>query len=69
MFVHFMESKGSHVIEEYLKNLHKDMQNPETIYDQVRVLAFSEEQKERVYDSWGKEMVQYGGGGGSTEDF
>jgi len=38
-----MESKGSHVIEEYLKNLHKDMQNPETIYDQVRVLAFSEE--------------------------
>ena len=25
MFVHFMETKGSHVIEEYLKNLHRDM--------------------------------------------
>ncbi len=63
-----MEAKGSQIFEDYLRNLQAEMQDQESIYARVNILAFSEEQKERCYEYWGKERVQYGGGV-STDDF
>jgi len=31
------------------------MKDPDTIYETVSVLVLSEEQKERAFESWGKE--------------
>lgn len=50
-----MEMQGSEVFENYLRQLHRDMKDPDTIYETVSVLVLSEEQKERAFESWGKE--------------
>jgi hypothetical protein len=38
-----MEAKGSQIFEDYLRNLNAEMQDSESIYARVNVLAFSEE--------------------------
>ena len=50
-----MEMEGSEVIENYLRQLHREMKDPDTIYQTVSVLVLSEEQKERAFENWGKE--------------
>ena len=64
IFIHLMEAKGSSVLEEYMRNLHTEMQDPESMYERVNILALSEEQKERCFEQWGMESEQKGGGGG-----
>ena len=39
------------------------MQDSESIYARVNILALSEEQKDRAYESWGKESVPTFGAG------
>ena len=64
-----MEAKGSQVLEDYLRNLHTEMQDSESIYSRVNILALSEEQKERAYESWGKDTVATFGAGSADDMF
>ena len=61
-----MEAKGSQVLEDYLRNLHQEMQDSESIYARVNILALSEENKERCFEAWGKDKVPNIGAG--TDD-
>merc|ERR1712113_372928 len=62
-----MEAKGSSILEEYMRSLHQEMQDPDSMYERINILTLSEEQKERVFETWGKEREQKGGAGGGDD--
>ena len=38
-----METKGSSIIEEYLRGIYQEIGDPDSIYEKVNILALSEE--------------------------
>ena len=52
--MHFVEAKGSQVLNDHLRQLYKDKQRDESPYLVINILAFSEEQKEHKFEDWGK---------------